>query len=103
MRTRLLAGVFSALFVAGAPLAGVAVTPAHAQASVSVEFRTAYTYDVRWGLVGCVLDRLVLRRWFQRATERSFARLCRDQFAGASSRVVGQRGGKPMTPTLEPA
>lgn len=75
-------------------------TPA---ADGTVEFRTAFTYDVRWGVVGCVLDRLVIRRWFQRATERSFARLCRDQFAGAGSRVVGQRDGKPMTPTLESA
>ena len=48
MRTRLLAGVFSALFVAGAPLVGVAVTPAHAQASVSVEFRTALQDHGRW-------------------------------------------------------
>jgi hypothetical protein len=48
MRTRLLAGVFSALFVAGTPLAGVAVTPAHAQASISVEFRTALQDHGRW-------------------------------------------------------
>src|SRR5262245_41021924 len=48
MRARLLAGVFSALFVAGAPLAGVAVTPAHAQASVSVQFRTALQDHGRW-------------------------------------------------------
>src|SRR5215510_861991 len=48
VRTRLLAGVFSALFVAGAPLAGVAVTPAHAQASISVEFRTALQDHGRW-------------------------------------------------------
>jgi hypothetical protein len=48
MRTRLLAGVFSALFVAGAPLLGVAVTPAHAQASVSVNFRTALQDHGRW-------------------------------------------------------
>src|SRR5262245_13800329 len=49
VRTRLLAGVFSALFVAGTPLvAGVAVTPAHAQASISVEFRTALQDHGRW-------------------------------------------------------
>jgi hypothetical protein len=48
VRTRLLAGMVSALFVAGAPLAGVAVTPAHAQASVSVEFRTALQDHGRW-------------------------------------------------------
>jgi uncharacterized protein DUF6600 len=48
MRTRLLAGVFSALFVAGAPVAGLTVTPAHAQASISVEFRTALQDHGRW-------------------------------------------------------
>src|SRR5882672_1937220 len=48
MRTRLLAGVFSALFVAGVPLAGLTVTPAHAQASISVEFRTALQDHGRW-------------------------------------------------------
>src|SRR5262249_16775927 len=48
MRTRLLAGVFSTLFVAGAPLAGVAITPAHAQASISVEFRSALQDHGRW-------------------------------------------------------
>jgi hypothetical protein len=48
MRARLLAGVFSALFVVGAPLTGVTVTPAHAQASISVEFRTALQDHGRW-------------------------------------------------------
>ena len=48
MRARLLAGVFSALFVAGAPLTGVTVTPAHAQASISVDFRTALESHGRW-------------------------------------------------------
>jgi hypothetical protein len=48
MRTRLLAGVFSALFVAGAPVAGLTITPAHAQASISVEFRTALESHGRW-------------------------------------------------------
>ena len=52
----------------------------------SVEFRTSYTYDVRWGLFGRVLDKLVARRWFQRETERSFARLRRNwpEFAAAA-------------------
>jgi len=61
----------------------------------SVEFRTSYTYDVRWGLLGRVLDRVILRRWFQRETERSFARLRRDFFADAGSPVAGRRGRKP--------
>jgi hypothetical protein len=61
----------------------------------SVEFRTSYSYDVRWGVVGRVLDRVILRRWFQRETERSFARLRRDFFADAGSPVAGRRGRKP--------
>jgi hypothetical protein len=36
-RIRLLAGVVAALLVAGAPVAGFMITPAHAQASISVE------------------------------------------------------------------
>ena len=60
-----------------------------------VEFRTSYGYDVRWGLAGRVLDRLVLRGWFQRETERSFARLRREHFADAGSAVVGRVGRKP--------
>jgi hypothetical protein len=60
-----------------------------------VEFRTAYTYEVRWGLVGRVLDRLVIRRWFQRETERSFARLRRDYFGDAGTAVAGTSGRKP--------
>ena len=65
----------------------------------SVEFRTSYTYEVRWGLAGRVLDRVILRRWFQRETERSFARLVRDFFAGQGSRaaaVAGRRGHRPQ-------
>ena len=64
----------------------------------SVEFRTSYTYDVRWGLLGRVLDRVILRRWFQRETERSFARLRRVFFpegAGQGSAVAGRCGRKP--------
>jgi hypothetical protein len=60
-----------------------------------VEFRTSYSYDVRWGLIGRVLDRLVIRRWFQRETERSFARLRRDHFRDAGSAVAGASGRKP--------
>jgi hypothetical protein len=61
----------------------------------SVEFRTSYDYEVRWGLAGRVLDRLVLRGWFQRETERSFARLRRDWFGDAGSPVAGRCGRKP--------
>lgn len=61
----------------------------------SVEFRTSYDYEVRWGILGRVLDRVILRGWFQRETERSFARLRREFFADAGSRVVGRCGRKP--------
>jgi len=64
----------------------------------SVEFRTSYHYEVRWGVVGRVLDRVVLRGWFQRETERSFARLRRELFADAGSPVVGRCGRKPASP-----
>lgn len=58
-----------------------------------VRFATSYTYEVRWGLVGRVLDRLVLRWWFQRETERSFRRLAR--VLGHDRPVEGARGRKP--------
>jgi hypothetical protein len=67
----------------------------------SVEFRTSYDYEVRWGLLGRVLDRVILRSWFQRETERSFARLRRELFGDAGSAVVGRCGRKPvLTPEL---
>src|SRR4051812_38955963 len=43
---------------------GVGLWRYQACADGSVEFRTSYRYEVRWGLVGRVLDRVVLRRWF---------------------------------------
>ena len=60
-----------------------------------MEFRTSYDYEVRWGLFGRVIDRVILRSWFQRETERSFARLRRDWFADAGSAVAGRCGRKP--------
>jgi hypothetical protein len=45
-----------------------------------VELSTAYGYDVRWGGIGRVLDRWLLRPLMQRATEQSFRRLARDHF-----------------------
>ncbi len=70
----------------------------------SVEFRTSYQYEVRWGVLGRVLDRVVLRGWFQRETERSFARLRRELFADAGSAVVGRCGRKPVaTPSSRPS
>ncbi|WP_394830654.1 SRPBCC family protein [Pendulispora rubella] len=45
-----------------------------------LEFSTAYTYDVRWGLFGRLVDRLVVRPFFQRETERSFQRLAARHF-----------------------
>lgn len=58
-----------------------------------VRFATSYTYDVRWGLIGRALDRVVLRWWFQRETERSFRRLARE--LGHHRPVEGARGRKP--------
>jgi hypothetical protein len=74
---------------------GVGLWRYQARPDGSVEFRTSYTYDVRWGLAGRVLDRVILRRWFQRETERSFARLRREFFDDAGSPVAGRRGRKP--------
>jgi hypothetical protein len=45
------------------------------RADGTTELRTSYTYEVRWGAFGRLVDKLVLRAWFQRETERSFARL----------------------------
>src|SRR5256885_17004742 len=47
-RIRLLAGVVAALLLAGAPVTGFMITPAQAQASVSVQFRTALQDHGRW-------------------------------------------------------
>ncbi len=59
-----------------------------------VELSTSYTYAVRWGLLGKMVDRLVFRRLFQRETERSFARLAREVFGLESPVVLGARGRK---------
>jgi hypothetical protein len=47
-RIRLLAGTVAVLLLAGAPVAGFMITPAHAQASISVQFRTALQDHGRW-------------------------------------------------------
>jgi hypothetical protein len=47
----------------------------------TIRFSTSYTYEVRWGVLGRVLDRLALRPFLQAETERSFARLAREHFA----------------------
>ena len=57
-------------------------------------FTTSYTYEVRWGLAGRLLDRLLFRPLFQRETERSFARLVRLRFPRGASPVAGARGRK---------
>jgi hypothetical protein len=51
------------------------------QADGTIRFSTSYTYEVRWGVLGRLIDRLVLRPFLQRETERSFARLAREHFA----------------------
>jgi hypothetical protein len=48
-------------------------------------------------VLGRVLDRVALRGWLQRETERSFARLRRESFADAGSPVVGRCGRKPAS------
>jgi hypothetical protein len=68
-----------------------------------VEFATSYTYTVRWGLLGRVIDRLVFRPVFQWFTEQSFARLAREHFPSGASAVLGAHGRLParfsQTPT----
>ncbi len=46
----------------------------------TIRFSTSYTYEVRWGVLGRWLDRLVLRPFMQRETERSFRRLAQEHF-----------------------
>jgi hypothetical protein len=64
-----------------------------------IEFRTSYDYDVRWGVIGRLIDVLVFRPLMQRETERSFARLARLYFPGvAVSKVAGRSGRRPLAP-----
>ena len=62
----------------------------------TVELRTSYTYDVRWGHLGRIIDRVLFRPLIQRETERSFARLRRRYFADRGSAVTGRRGRRPV-------
>jgi len=59
------------------------------------EFSTSYTYDVRWGLIGRFIDRLMFRPLFQWFTESSFRRLARNHFSIPDARVLGRRGRLP--------
>jgi hypothetical protein len=61
----------------------------------TVRFSTSYTYEVRWGLLGRLIDRLIFRPFFQSETERSFRRLTERYFPEGASRVAGARGRKP--------
>jgi hypothetical protein len=67
-----------------------------------VDFSTSYTYEVRWGIVGRIVDRVVFRPWFQRETERSFARLAGSFFGAPNARVLGAKGRKPARPDERP-
>jgi hypothetical protein len=60
-----------------------------------IEFATSYTYEVRWGLAGRVIDRLVFRPLFQWYTEQSFKRLARRYFPEGASPVLGADGRLP--------
>jgi hypothetical protein len=59
------------------------------------EFATSYTYEVRWGILGRVVDRFMFRPLFQRYTEQSFRRLARRYFAEPRPRVLGRDGRLP--------
>jgi hypothetical protein len=61
----------------------------------TVRFSTSYTYEVRWGILGRLIDRLLFRPFFQGETERSFRRLAERYFPEGASRVAGARGRKP--------
>jgi hypothetical protein len=73
------------------------------------EFSTSYTYEVRWGALGRVIDRCVFRPLFQRYTEQSFRRLARGWFGEARPLVLGREGRRPCkfarasAPTTPPA
>ena len=67
------------------------------------EFSTSYTYEVRWGLLGRFIDRLMFRPLFQRFTEASFRRLAREHFGAANARVLGRKGRLPERFTVEAA
>ncbi|NUP11840.1 MAG: SRPBCC family protein [Polyangiaceae bacterium] len=58
-----------------------------------VLFSTSYTYRVRWGLFGDLVDRWLFRPLFQRETEKSFRRLA--ALLGQRAEVHGARGRKP--------
>jgi len=60
-----------------------------------VELSTSYTYEVRWGWLGQVIDALVFRPWIQRETERSFRRLVHRHYPNQQARVAGRAGRKP--------
>jgi hypothetical protein len=63
-----------------------------------VEFSTAYTYQVRWGLVGRLLDRALLRPWLRRMTHESFARLGREWLDQPEAEVRSAIGPRPSLP-----
>lgn len=58
------------------------------------EFSTSYTYEVRWGFVGRIID-LAFRPLFQKYTEASFRRLAREHFAAPDATVLGVAGRLP--------
>jgi hypothetical protein len=60
-----------------------------------IELSTSYTYEVRWGLFGRLVDRLAFRPFFQAETERSFRRLSARWFPEGASPVLGAEGRKP--------
>ncbi len=57
-----------------------------------VEFSTSYTYEVRWGALGRIVDHVLFRPLFQWETERSFRRLATDFFRMEKPLVLGATG-----------
>jgi hypothetical protein len=62
-----------------------------------VRFSTSYTYEPSWGLFGKIVDAFFGRAWFQRETERSFARLAREHLG--QEVVVRGAAGRKREPT----
>jgi len=60
------------------------------------ELATSFTYQVRWGILGRLIDRCMFRPLFQRYTEQSFRRLARRYFDAGDARVLGRDGRHPQ-------
>ena len=69
----------------------------------TIDFFTAYTYDVRWGVVGKLIDRWLFRPLILRETEKSFERLermFRAQQLSSQDQPLQGRGTRSTTDAL---